>query len=73
MLTFAVPMVPVPLATLHVSPAGAVCTVTAYAVPVAIDDVKAKVVAPELTVTVSLPFASTKPLAVAPLTVPPRV
>jgi hypothetical protein len=66
-------MVPVPLATLHVSPAGAVCTVTAYAVPVAIDDVKEKVVAPELTVTVALPFASTKPSAVAPLTVPPSV
>jgi hypothetical protein len=72
-LTFAVPMLPVPFATLHVRPAGAACTVTAYAVPVVIDDEKAKVFAPEATVTVALPLANTKPSAVAPLTVPPSV
>src|ERR1700735_1847010 len=69
LLILAVPAVPVPLATLHVWPAGAVCTVTAYVEPVVIDVLNAKVVAPGLTATVAPLFASTRPLALEPLMV----
>jgi hypothetical protein len=73
LLMFAVPIVPVPFATLQVCPLGELCTVTAYAVPAVSEFVNAKLVAPELTVNVTPLLASTKPAAARPLTVPPTV
>src|SRR5258706_3842635 len=73
LVTLALPTVPVPLDTVQFCPAGCDCTVTAYPPPDATGRgiVKLKLLAPGATFNVSEPLASTRPLTVRPLMVPP--
>src|SRR5437879_2208239 len=73
LVTLVVPTMPVPLDTVQFCPAGCDCTVTAYPPPEATRRGIAKVVVPAATFNVSEPLASTRPLAVKPLMVPPTV
>jgi hypothetical protein len=67
LLTFADVIVPLPSATLHISPVGSVWTVTEYAVPEGSELASARADAPAGTLTAVALTISTSPEDVSPL------